>query len=73
MKKSKRKKTVTSFKQTNTSKIILFSMALTSMSLPIVHAADNNVIDEPKASHTITVTTTKTIEDIVKTPSSVSQ
>lgn len=72
MKKSKRKKTVTSFKQTNTSKIILFSMVLTSMSLPIVHAADNNVVDEPTASHTITVTASRTMEDIIKTPSSVS-
>lgn len=32
MKKGKRKKTVTSFKQTNTSKIMLFSMILTAMS-----------------------------------------
>lgn len=72
MKKGKRKKTVTNFKQTNTSKIILFSMILTAMSVPIVDAADNNVVDEPTTSHTITVTATRTMEDIVKTPSSVS-
>lgn len=40
MKKGKRKKTVTSFKQTNTSKIMLFSMILTAMSASIVYAAD---------------------------------
>ena len=70
MKKGKRKKTVTSFKQTNTSKIILFSMILTAMSASIVYAA--NVADEPKVSHTITVTATRTMEDIIKTPSAVS-
>ncbi len=72
MKKGKRKKTVTSFKQTNTSKIILFSMILTAMSASIVYAADTNVADEPKVSHTITVTATRTMEDIIKTPSAVS-
>ena len=72
MKKGERKKTVTSFKQTNTSKIILFSMILTAMSASIVYAADTNVADEPKVSHTITVTATRTMEDIIKTPSAVS-
>ena len=72
MKKGKRKKTVTSFKQTNTSKIMLFSMILTAMSASIVYAADTNVADEPKVSHTITVTATRTMEDIIKTPSAVS-
>lgn len=72
MKKGKRKKTVTSFKQTNTSKIMLFSMILTAMSASIVYAADTNVTDEPKVSHTITVTATRTMEDIIKTPSAVS-
>lgn len=72
MKKGKRKKTVTSFKQTNTSKIILFSMILTAMSASIVYAAGTNVADEPKVSHTITVTATRTMEDIIKTPSAVS-
>lgn len=72
MKKGKRKNTVTSFKQTNTSKIILFSMILTAMSASIVYAADTNVADEPKVSHTITVTATRTMEDIIKTPSAVS-
>ena len=72
MKKGKRKKTVTSFKQTNTSKIILFSMILTAMSASIVYAADTNVADEPKVSHTITVTATRTMEDIITTPSAVS-
>lgn len=47
-------------------------MILTAMSASIVYAADSNVADEPKASHTITVTATRTIEDIVKTPSAVS-
>ena len=72
MKKGERKKTVTSFKQTNTSKIMLFSMILTAMSASIVYAADTNVADEPKVSHTITVTATRTMEDIIKTPSAVS-
>ena len=72
MKEGKRKKTLTGCKQTSTSKIMLFSMILTAMSASIVYAADTNVADEPKASHTITVTATRTMEDIVKTPSAVS-
>ena len=72
MKKGKRKKTLTGCKQTSTSKIILFSMILTAMSASIVYAADTNVADEPKVSHTITVTATRTMEDIIKTPSAVS-
>lgn len=72
MKKGERKKTVTGCKQTSTSKIILFSMILTAMSASIVYAADTNVADEPKVSHTITVTATRTMEDIIKTPSAVS-
>ena len=72
MKKGKRKKTVTGCKQTSTSKIMLFSMILTAMSASIVYAADTNVADEPKVSHTITVTATRTMEDIIKTPSAVS-
>ena len=72
MKKGKRKKTLTGCKQTSTSKIMLFSMILTAMSASIVYAADTNVADEPKVSHTITVTATRTIEDIIKTPSAVS-
>ena len=72
MKKGKRKKTVTGCKQTSTSKIMLFSMILTAMSASIVYAADTNVANEPKVSHTITVTATRTMEDIIKTPSAVS-
>ena len=72
MKKGKRKKTLTGCKQTSTSKIMLFSMILTAMSASIVYAADTNVADEPKVSHTITVTATRTMEDIIKTPSAVS-
>lgn len=47
-------------------------MILTAMSASIVYAADTNVADEPKVSHTITVTATRTMEDIIKTPSAVS-
>ena len=72
MKEGKRNKTLTGCKQTSTSKIMLFSMILTAMSASIVYAADTNVDNEPKASHTITVTATRTMEDIVKTPSAVS-
>lgn len=72
MKEGKRKKTLTGCKQTSTSKIMLFSMILTAMSASIVYAADTNVADEPKVSHTITVTATRTMEDIIKTPSAVS-
>jgi len=72
MKECKKKKIVTGYKCTSTKKIMLFSMILTAMSASIVYAADSNVADEPKASHTITVTATRTMEDIVKTPSAVS-
>ena len=72
MKECKIKKIVTGYKCTSTKKIMLFSMILTAMSASIVYAADSNVADEPKASHTITVTATRTMEDIVKTPSAVS-
>ena len=72
MKDGKKKKIVTGYKRTSTQKIMLFSMIITAMSTSIVYAADSNVADEPKASHTITVTATRTIEDIIKTPSAVS-
>ena len=68
MKKGKRKKTVTSFKQTNTSKIILFSIILTAMIASILYASYTNLTDEPKVSHTITLIATRYIEHIIKPP-----
>ena len=74
MRKSKCKKKTSGCNQTITSKALLFSMILTAMSGQIVNAIDKNVTDEPVTlpTYNVTVTATRTMEDIVKTPSSVS-
>ena len=49
-------------------------MILTAMNGQIVNTIDKNVTDEPVTlpTYNVTVTATRTIEDIIKTPSSVS-
>lgn len=72
MRKWKSKKNVTNWSRFNTSKAVLFSMILTAMSGQMVNAMDSNTADKATESHTIAVTATRTVEDIVKTPSAVS-
>ena len=74
MRNSKYEKKNSAWNQTITSKALLFSMILTAMSGQVVNAIDKNVTDEPVTlpTYNVTVTATRTMEDIVKTPSSVS-
>ena len=72
MRKSISKRNVTCLDRFSTSKAVLFSMILTAMSSQVVNATDSNAGSEQTIVPTITVTATRTMEDISKTPSSVS-